>query len=123
MPAMLTINLPHIDRPEPPAKAIVSDRRLYLTRDEQTVVEDGDARAAFLLAATGGSISGDNVVRLSLAVVEGRVVQRGPDEAKQAAPEGDKQDEPDATTQASPDADKQSAPQSDKSDKTKRERK
>lgn len=35
----------------------VSDRRLYLTTDGLTVVEEGDPRAAFLLVAVGGAIS------------------------------------------------------------------
>lgn len=37
--------------------AFLSDRRLCLTADYQTVVEDGDPRAAFLLVGKGGAVS------------------------------------------------------------------
>jgi hypothetical protein len=130
----LVINIPRIDRPEPPTKALVADRRLYLTRDEKSVVEEGDASAAFLLAASGSAIPGVEVDRLGLSVVEGRVVQASAEipaaaeappaaETKDSQPDDDKQSEPEADKQAQPEADKQSAPAADKSDKSRREKK
>lgn len=53
---------------------IVSDRRLYLTADKETVVEHGDTRAAFLLAGEGSEISMPEAERLGLSVEDGRVV-------------------------------------------------
>lgn len=38
---------------------VKADRRLYLTADKNEVVEDGDPRAAFLLAAKGSRIPDD----------------------------------------------------------------
>jgi hypothetical protein len=137
MPPII-INIPRIDRPEPPTKALAADRRLYLTRDEKSVVEEGDASAAFLLAACGSSIPGAEVDRLGLSVVEGRVVQASAEaptaaeapaeapaaaETKDSQPDEDKQSAPDADKQAQPEADKQSAPAADKSDKSRREKK
>ncbi len=53
-----------------------ADRRLWLTRDLETVVDDGDARAAILLAAPGRGISETEVKRLGLrADSDGRVTQ------------------------------------------------
>lgn len=37
------------------ASIVRSDRRLWLTADRRTLVEDGDARAAFLWAASPGA--------------------------------------------------------------------
>jgi hypothetical protein len=70
-----TINIPKVDGPPPRTPSIVADRRLYLTLDEQTLVEDGDATARFLLAAPGGAIPGSEVDRLQLVVVDGRIEQ------------------------------------------------
>lgn len=46
--------------------AIIADRRLYLTADRATVVEEGDPRAAFLLVGQGGEIAATEVERLGL---------------------------------------------------------
>lgn len=64
---------------------IVADRRLYLAKERQTaidavagqdVVEEGDPRAAFLFATPGTVIPAEDVKRLRLELVEGRVVQQ-----------------------------------------------
>ncbi len=46
--------------------ALVAGERLYLTADKQTVVKEGDAKAAFLLAPKGGIIPGKVVKALKL---------------------------------------------------------
>lgn len=57
--------------------AIIADRRLYLTADRATVVEEGDLRAAFLLAGQGSEIPAVEVERLGLTVDgDARVVRR-----------------------------------------------
>lgn len=43
-----------------------SDRRLYVTADRATLVEHGDARAAFLLVGKGGLLSDDDAQRYGL---------------------------------------------------------
>jgi len=59
---------------------LVADRRLYLTADRTTVVEEGDPRAAFLLAGQGSEIPAAEVERLGLTVDgDGRVVERKDD--------------------------------------------
>lgn len=62
--------------------AIIADRRLWLAADRTSVVEDGDARAAFLLAGPGGEILAAEVERLGLAVDDGRVVLPQSDKAR-----------------------------------------
>lgn len=52
---------------------LVSDRRLYLTEDGDQVVEEGDARARFLLVGAGGTISAAEVERLELTAEERRI--------------------------------------------------
>ncbi len=71
----------------------IADRRLWLTADRATVVEDGDPRAAFLLVGPGGEIAPAEVQRLGLGVVDGRVVTRaaGEPEAKAQAASANKQ--------------------------------
>jgi hypothetical protein len=87
---MLSINIPHVDRPAARANAIICDRRLFLAADEATVVEADDEGARFLLASAGGSIPGPEVERLELSIVDGRVVQRAaalPEAVAPAEPE------------------------------------
>lgn len=60
---------------------VVSDRRLLLASDNNTVVEDGDQRGAFLLCGAGGEIPAVEAARLGLNVVDGRVVQGGAEKA------------------------------------------
>lgn len=43
----------------------ISDRRLYLTADDE-VVEDGDPRAATLLVGEGGQVDDETVKRYKL---------------------------------------------------------
>ena len=47
-------------------KTVRADRRLWLTKDRQRVVEDGDPEAAFLLAAKGREIPEAEARRLGL---------------------------------------------------------
>lgn len=54
--------------------ALVADRRLWLTADRAAVVEEGDPRAAFLLAGLGGEIHLTEVQRLGLGMVDGRIM-------------------------------------------------
>lgn len=54
--------------------AIIADRRLWVAEDRTTVVEDGDPRAAFLLAGQGSEIPATEMARLHLAVDAGRRV-------------------------------------------------
>jgi hypothetical protein len=70
-----TINIPRVDGPPPKTPAITADRRLYLAKDEFTVVEETDDSRRFLLAPAGGAILGEAVDRLRLSIVDGRVVQ------------------------------------------------
>lgn len=44
----------------------IAERRLYLAEDEKTVVEEGDPRAAFLLAPEGGEVPEDRAIELGL---------------------------------------------------------
>lgn len=67
------------DRP----RALLSDRRLYLDRSRERVVEEGSLDAAFLLASAGGEIGADEAARLQLYVFGGRICQGG---AEQSAP-------------------------------------
>lgn len=45
---------------------MISDKRLYLAADGETVVEDGDARANTLLVGAGGEIADDDARRYGL---------------------------------------------------------
>lgn len=58
------------------AQSLTADRRLYLTRDRETVVEEGDAAAAYLLCGAGGQISLPEVARLRLSLEQGRIKQQ-----------------------------------------------
>lgn len=44
----------------------LADRRLCLTADKSTIVEESDARAAFLLAGEGGMVSDTDAERYGL---------------------------------------------------------
>jgi hypothetical protein len=59
----------------PGAGTITSDRRLYLAKDEKTMVEEGGEEARYLLVAEGGEIPPDTVKRLGLEVKGGKVTQ------------------------------------------------
>jgi len=73
-----------IHRPKDTPQGLVADRRLYLSREGgavdgvagQQVVEEGDPRAAFLLATPGVVIPAEDCVRLGLELVDGRIAQR-----------------------------------------------
>jgi len=64
-----------IHRPQAAAPAgLVADRRLALTGDRARVVEDGDPEAAWLLAPPGTVIPSDEVTRLGLVLVDGKII-------------------------------------------------
>lgn len=74
-----------IKRPEPPKApvaqvAIIADRDLYLSSDERTIVEKGDTKARFLLAARGSQIDPPSVARFGLAIKGGKIVQKSAEE-------------------------------------------
>lgn len=46
---------------------MIADRRLYLTADKSEVVEEGDARAAFLFVTPGKEISAADAERYGLS--------------------------------------------------------
>lgn len=52
----------------------ISDRRLYVTEDRSEVVEEGDPRAAFLLAGENCEISSDDVAAHGLGWKDGKIV-------------------------------------------------
>jgi hypothetical protein len=62
-----------------------ADRRLFLNADKSAVVEEGDASAAFLLAAPGDELTDDEAKQYGLK-------SKGKAEDKQAAPAEDKAD-------------------------------
>lgn len=66
--------------------SFVADRRLWLTADQESVVEDGDPAAAFLFVSEGDEVSAEDVERFGL--------KRAAKAAKQAAQVEDKQAEP-----------------------------
>jgi hypothetical protein len=70
-----------IIRPKVEVTGLVADRRLLLTRDRLRVVEVGSSEAAELLAPAGTVIPQNEVARLRLAVVDGRIVQQPPADA------------------------------------------
>lgn len=65
---------------------MVSDRRLLLASDNNTVVEAGDPRGSFLLCGAGCEIPAAEAARLGLSVVDGRVVQARADKKSPEAP-------------------------------------
>lgn|GEM_PF-2961045 len=78
-------------RDQVPSGGLVADRPLYLAADRATVVEEGDPRAAWLLAGAGGLIPQAEADRLGLVSEGGRVRQRAqPAEHKMRAPGEDK---------------------------------
>lgn len=56
---------------------VISDRRLYLTADNDRIVEEGDADARFLLAGAGGTIKAAEAKRLDLGTKNGRITYLG----------------------------------------------
>ena len=77
-----------IKRPDPPAApqaqvAIIADRDLYLAADEHTIVEKGDAKARFLLAARGSQIDPPAVQRYGLSAKGGKVSQKSAEEIEE----------------------------------------
>jgi hypothetical protein len=68
---------------------LVSDRRLYVSRDGTKLIEEGSVEAGFLLAAGKGDIiPQDQVDSLGLELVGGKVKQTGKP-AKVAEPAAD----------------------------------
>ena len=76
-----------IRQPKQSAVGLVADRRLYLTRDGARVVEDGSSEAATLFATPETLISQDEVDRLGLSLVDGRIALPGAEPV--AAPDGE----------------------------------
>ena len=66
-----------------------ADRRLYVNADRSLIVDEGDVRGSWLLAAKGRVIGEGDVVKYRLSVRNGRVAW--PALLKQAAPAEDKQ--------------------------------
>lgn len=64
---------------------LIADRRLYLAADNETVVEDGDPRAAFLLSGPGGEIPGPEVERLGLTGKDDKIILPQDQPAKKEA--------------------------------------
>ncbi len=64
----------NISRPDPNDFEVRADRRLWTTRDG-LIVEDGDPRAAHLLAAAGGIVAPHDVKRLGLTMIGGKLAQ------------------------------------------------
>lgn len=52
----------------------IADRRLYVTADRSEVVEEGDPRAAFLLAGKDCEIDSDSVAVHDLSMQDGKIV-------------------------------------------------
>lgn len=74
-----------------------ADRKLWLTTDRKTAVEDGDARAAFLLCGSGQSIPRAQAEELGLiaspepeAAAEPGAKEQEKSEDKELAPAEDK---------------------------------
>ena len=65
----------------------IADRRLWLTADREGVVEDGDPRAAFLLASEGTEVPDEDVKRYGLKA-------KGKPANKEASPTADKEAAP-----------------------------
>lgn len=64
-----------IIRPKPPEPVgLVSDRRLCQTGDLSEIVEEGDARSAFLFATPGRVIPHDVCAKYGLTQVDGKIV-------------------------------------------------
>jgi outer membrane biosynthesis protein TonB len=61
-------------------------RRLYVTRDWSTLVEEGDPRAAFLLAGKGGEVAAADVERYGLRHLAGSAAEAEPPAAEPAPP-------------------------------------
>jgi hypothetical protein len=101
-----------------------ADRRLYLAADQQTVVEDGDPRAAFLLATPGTEISEADAKRLGLSEEEGQVTgvlplpeAQGTGEMQSSAAQGEAEgqsQEADAKRRKGKTEDKERKPEGDK---------
>lgn len=69
-----------------------TDRKLWLTADKAEVVEDGDPRAAFLLASKGKALDAETVERYSLDAAQDKPGKGPKDKAegKAVAPVEDK---------------------------------
>lgn len=83
---------------EASAGAIIADRALALTSDKATVVEDGHPKAAYVLVGEGGTIPGEDVKRLGLSIVDGKVRQ---EKQAAAAPAAAAPTDPASTTSSS----------------------
>lgn len=68
----------------------IADRRLYVTADKSEVVEEGDPRAAFLLAGKGGQIAAADVARHDIGWKDGKIIVGARAAAKAAQKAEDK---------------------------------
>ncbi len=59
-----------------PEVFLIADRRLWLDAAKEKLLEDGDSSAAFQLCAAEGKIPLDEVKRLRLVLVDGKVQQQ-----------------------------------------------
>jgi hypothetical protein len=109
----LTINIPKIEQPKAKTPAIIADRRVYLDLAGQTLLEEGHTEARFLLAPEGHPIPGEEVDRLKLVVVDGRVVQNAvvpePESAQAPEPVPVAQPELEVQTPPEPEAERSAA--------------
>lgn len=62
-----------------------ADRKLWLTADKETLVEDGDPKAAFLFASEGDEVSDEDAERYGLKPKKAEAKQSAPAEDKQAS--------------------------------------
>ena len=62
--------------------SITTDRTLALAEDKETLVNEGDVLARHALAAEGETIPAEDVKRLRLVVVNGKVKQSPKDPGK-----------------------------------------
>lgn len=82
---------------------LTADRRLWLTADNETIVEEGDPKAAFLLCGAGQVIPERDAERFGLSSdADGHVVQRRGEQAvtKQQTAHEDKAAPPPTTKKA-----------------------
>lgn len=65
---------------------VTADRKLWLTADKETVVEDGDPRAAFLACSPGDELDDETAKRLGVKAKAKPADKAAPAPADKAAP-------------------------------------
>lgn len=81
---------------------LIADRRLYLSADRETVMEDGNVAAAYLFATEGTEIAAGDVSRLGLKMVGGKIVLPGSAEPDAPAAPEPEADEPEPEAKEAP---------------------